>query len=340
MGSLRELHRPSGAIAFVSGAPSPSLAVAQAVAETSYRVPTIVVPSSGVLTQAAEVEGAHAATGVAWSTRGAPVSVAIGDSARDIAEKLGPGGSVVAFWAADGFEPTEVAALSRDRACLFGAGCPGGQVHLVNDGRVTSGRIAAMRFEPLAGPIVEASSACKLVTEPMTVTHLDRGMVTALDGEPALDALTAKAGGGRHGGLILVAIHDFGDPERYLVRPIRGIDPGRKAVAVAADLNVGDRISFAVRDPNSAKEGLSEAAKRAERHALGSQPTFGIFLSCSGRGRSLYGEADVDIRILKKRFPKIPIAGMHSAFEVVPWGLGSSKMQLMNGVFALFRAPS
>ncbi|NUP13168.1 MAG: hypothetical protein HOW73_44585 [Polyangiaceae bacterium] len=336
---MRELHRPSAAIAFVSGAPTPALAVAQAIADLSYRVPTLVVPSSGVLTQAAEVEGALAVTGVAWSARGASIRVAIGDTARDIGSSLGSGGSLASFWASDGFEPAEVSALSRDRQCLFGAGSPGNHVHLVDNGKVSSGRVAAMRFDG-GGPIVEASSACRLVSDSMTVTQIDRGMVTRLDGEPALDVLTAKAGGGRHGGLILVAIHDFSDPDRYLVRPIRGIDPGRKGVAIVGDLNVGDRVSFAVRDPACARDGLTEAARRAERHALGSQPTFGLYLSCAGRGRSLYGESDVDIRILKKRFPGIPIAGMHSAFEVVPWGIGSSKMQLMNGVFALFRAPS
>jgi hypothetical protein len=342
IGSLRELHRPSGAIVFVSGSPTPALAVAQTVAALSYRVPTLVVASSGVLTHAAEVEGAQAAAGVAWSfsPRDSPTRAAVADSARDLAGKLGSGGSVLAFWAAEGFEPAEAGALSRDRQCLFGAGSPGNLVHLVENGQVSSGRVAAMRFDGAAGPIVEAASACRLVSDAMTVTQLDRGMVTTLDGDPALDVLTAKAGGGRHGGLILAAVHDFGDPERYLVRPIRGIDPGRKAIAVAAELNVGDRISFAVRDPAAAREGLSDAARRAERHALGSQATFALYLSCAGRGRSLYGESDVDVRILKKRFPGIPIAGMHSAFEIVPWGISSSKMQLMNGVLALFRAPS
>lgn len=340
VGSLRELHRPSGAIAFVSGTPNPAAPVAKAIAETSYRVPTLVIPASGVLTHTAEVEGAHAATGVAWSARGGSVQLAVADSARELAAKLEPGGSLATFWASDGFEPAEIAVLCGDRSTVFGAGCVGSVLHLVEEGRVSSGRVGAIRFGGGAGPIVEASSACKLVSEPMTVTSVDRGMLLALDGEPALDALSAKAGGGRHGGLILIAVHDFADPERFLVRPIRGIDPSRKAVAVAADLNVGDRISFAVRDPASAREGLTEAARRAERHALGSQPTFAIYLSCTGRGRSLYGESDVDIRILKKRFPNLPIAGMHSAFEIVPWGVGSSKMQLMNGVLALFRAPS
>lgn len=323
----------------MSGSPTPALAVAHAVADTSYRVPTLVVPSAGVLTQAAEVEGAFAATGIAWS-RGGKVTVSVGDTVAAATDPLPKGGSLLVFFAADAFEPALAGAISRDRHTVFGAGCPGAAVHMVDEGRVRSGKIAVMRFEGAASPIVETGSACRLVTDAMTVTGLDRGLVTSLDDQPALDVLTAKAGGGRHGGLILVAVHELSDPDRFLARPIRGIDPSHKAIAVAGDLNVGDRISFAVRDPASAREGLTEAARRAERHVLGSQATFGIYLSCAGRGRSLYGEADVDIKILKKRFPNIPIAGMHGAFEIVPTGIGASKMQLMSGVFALFRAPS
>ncbi len=336
--ALRELFRPAGGVVFVSGSPNPSRIVAETVRDNPTQVPMLVVPSAGVLTAAGEVEGALAASGMVWSA--GKVRVAVGDSAREVGKQLGEGGVVVAFWAVDGFEPTEVGALARDRERVFGAGCPGPAVHAVEDGRIRSGRIAALRFEGGSSPIVEASSACRLVGEPMTVTEVERGMVLKLDDQPALDMLTARTGGGRQSGLVLLALHDFGDPDRYLVRPIRGIDPGRKAIAVAADLNVGDPVSFAVRDPAIAREALGEATRKIERQAVGSQPTFGLYLSCAGRGRSLYGESDVDLRILKKRFPGIPLAGMHAAFEVVPWGTGSSKMQLMNGVFALFRAAS
>jgi hypothetical protein len=46
------------------------------------------------------------------------------------------------------------------------------------------------------------------------------------------------------------------------------------------------------------------------------------------------------VRVLRRCFPKIPIAGMHAAFEIVPWAEGSARMQLMSGVIALFRAAS
>jgi len=336
--ALRELFRPCAGLVFVSGAPNPSRVVAEAVRDNPTQIPMLVVPSAGVLTASGEVEGALAASGMVWSAGRA--RLAVGDSAREIGKQLGDGGFVVAFWAVDGFDPADVAALARDRETVFGAGCPGGAVHAVEEGRIRSGRIAALKFEGGSSPIVEASTACRLVGEPMTVTELTHGMVTTLDGEPALDVLTSRTGGGRHSGLILVALHDPIDPEKYLVRPIRGIDPGRKAIAVAADLKPGDLISFAVRDPATAREALTAATRKIERQAVGSQPTFGLYLSCAGRGRSLYGESDIDLRILKKRFPGIPLAGMHGAFEVVPWGAGCSKMQLMNGVFALFRSAS
>ncbi len=338
MGALRELFRPAGALVFVSGTPSPAEAVAQAVRDAPTQLPALIVPAAGVITAGGELEGAMAATGMAWSS--GRVRVAVGDSAREIHDKLGDGGTLIAFWASDGFEPSEVGGLARGHEAVFGAGCPGGEVFAVDSGALRAGRIAALRFEGGSAPIVESSSACRLVTEPMTVTEIERGMILSLDDAPALEVLSQKTGGGRHGGLILVALHEDEPGERYLVRPIRGIDPGRKGIAVAAQLAVGARVSFAVRDPALAREALGEALRRSERQVAGSQPTFGLYLSCAGRGRSLYGESDVDVRILKKRFPGIPLAGMHGAFEVVPWSKGSSKMQLMNGVFALFRAAS
>jgi hypothetical protein len=335
---LRQLPKPTGALLFVSGVPSPALAIAQIVAHVAKGVSALVIPASGVLTESNEMEGVAAVAGVVWSVGKARCAAAA--SPDELSRILGDGGTTCAFFAADGFEDDEVTAMARTQRLLFGAGAPGPVVYAVREGQVDAGRIAAMRFDGVSVPIVEVSPACKLVTEQFVVTEMERSLVTRLDGEPALDVLSDKAGGGRHGGLILVAVHDHGHDDRFLVRPLRGIDPAKKAIAVAGDLKVGDVISFAVRDPMAAREDLIETARRAERQALGSAPTFAIYLSCSGRGRALYGEPDVDVRILKRRFPNVPIAGMHSAFEVVPWGAGAARMQLMSGVVALFRSPS
>lgn len=334
--ALRQVTRPGRAILFVSGTPSPAAVVAEVMAEIARSLEVIVVPSSGVLTEVGEAENVAAVAGVILGGR--PGSVAVGDHAEDLAPALDGARNLVVFHAAESFEQAELDALSRGRSSVFGAGAPGGAVWSVRGGVVTMGRIAAMRLDGGA-PIVEASAACKLVSEPLPVTEMDRSLVVRLGDEPALDAMSSRAGGGRFGGLILLAIHDKTDPARFVVRSLRGIDPGRKAISVAGHVEVGDTISFAVRDATAAREGLAEAARRAERQALGSTPTFALFLSCAGRGRALYGEPDGDVRVLRRCFPKLPIAGMHGAFEIVPDPAGA-RMQLMSGVIALFRAAS
>lgn len=334
--ALRQVSRPARAILFVSGTPSPAEAVAEAVAELARSIDALVVPAAGVLTEAGEAEGLPAVAGVVLGGRSG--SVALGASAESVAAELEGAKNLVLFHASEGFDSRELEVLSRGRASVFGAGAPGGAVLAVRAGAISTGRIAAMRLDGSA-PIIEASAACKLVSDPLLVTEMDRSFILRLADEPALDALSSRTGGGRFGGLILIAVHDKTDPSRFLVRSLRGIDPGRKAISVAGTIEVGDTISFAVRDQAAAREGLASAARRAERQAIGSTPTFALFLTCAGRGRALYGEADGDVRVLRRSLPKIPICGMHGAFEIVPDRDGA-RMQLMSGIIALFRAAS
>lgn len=336
--SMREIHRPSGAIVFVSGTPNPVGPVAQSLARASFGdVPTLVVPATGVLSETAEIEGAHAAAGITWSIGRA--RVAVGASGEEVASKLGPGGSVFVLFGPEAPEASEIDAIAKGRAMVFGAAATA-DIQLVKNGEVDKGRVAAVRFEGVGVPVVEAATACRLISEPMVVTQAARQTLAEIDGEPALDVLSKKAGGGRHGGLILVALHQPNHEDAPLFRTVRGIDPSKRTVALSGEVKPGDRISFAVRDPGVSRTNLSESTRRAEDLTRGSQPTFALYLGCTGRGRSLYGDSDVDLRLIKKRFASIPIAGLQSGFQIVPRGDGAAAMQIMSGVLALFRAPS
>jgi small ligand-binding sensory domain FIST len=99
------------------------------------------------------------------------------------------------------------------------------------------------------------------------------------------------------------------------------------------------RMAFAVRDGSRARADLEHTAARMHRETAGAQPAFGIYVSCAGRGASLYGAQDVDVRVIKHRFPELPFAGMHSSFEIAPHA-GAPTLQLYTGVFALFTRPS
>jgi small ligand-binding sensory domain FIST len=126
----------------------------------------------------------------------------------------------------------------------------------------------------------------------------------------------------------------------YLVRPVRGIDPTRRGVLVGPDAAPGAMLAFAARDADAARRNLEVAVREVANQVKGSAPRFALFLSCAGRGQGLYGAPGVDARILRQRFPDLPIAGMHSSFEIAPRGDGSARMQLYTGVLALFRSPS
>lgn len=124
------------------------------------------------------------------------------------------------------------------------------------------------------------------------------------------------------------------------MRPVRGIDPARRGVLIGPDAARGAKLAFAARDGAQARRNLECAAREVSEQARGSAPRFALFLSCAGRGQGLYGAPNVDARILRQRFPDLPIAGMHSSFEIAPRGDGTARMQLYTGVLALFRSPS
>jgi small ligand-binding sensory domain FIST len=172
-------------------------------------------------------------------------------------------------------------------------------------------------------------------------------MVLKVGGVPALEALSAsatasttKAGVEAPRPVVFVALAEEGSGDRYLVRPVRGVDPDRQGVLVGPEAQPGVRLAFAVRDAAAAKSGVETMAREVARDATGSAPSFALLFSCAGRGQGLYGAPDVETRILRQRLGDVPIAGMHAAFEITPWGAGKAKLALYTAVMALFRAPS
>lgn len=342
---------------FVSGALTQEIArVAELIRSAWRNVPVCVVPAAGTITERGEVEGASSAAGILWSGgRAAPLS--IGDAAPPAALRETLGGSpstVVLFprsdFAADMLEGVAAAAAG---ACIFGAGTVGGSaVAITATGEIIRGRAVGMAIFGLASPLVESSPACRLLTSLTTVEETSGGMVLRVGDSAALDALSAcvpelrsaaQSGGQQPQPVVFVALADAaGGPgaDRFVVRPVRGIDPTRRGVLVGPEVKPGMRLAFAVRDAALARSGLEGAARAVAQKAMGAAPRFAIYLSCAGRGQGLYGAADVESRILRQRFGDLPIAGMHSAFEIAPWAPGEAKIALYTGVLALFRSPS
>ena len=81
-------------------------------------------------------------------------------------------------------------------------------------------------------------------------------------------------------------------------------------------------------------------ARDIAHDASGSAVRFALLLTCAGRGQGLYGARDVESRIVRQRLGDVAVAGMHSAFELVPWADGDPRVALYTSVLSLFRSPS
>jgi small ligand-binding sensory domain FIST len=194
---------------------------------------------------------------------------------------------------------------------------------------------------------------------PLKVISKTRGsMVLEIEGAPALEVLSSVAENLEDQPLVFVALappvahgaaygehtpEGRGDrpPERpeVLIRAVQGVDPVRRGLLVSDEVRPGMRLAFAVRDAKAAREDLQTAVRELLREANGAAPRFGIYINCAGRGSSLYGQRDVDLKILKARLGELPLAGMQSSFEVSEVG-GKPALQLYTGVLSVFTAPS
>jgi small ligand-binding sensory domain FIST len=278
---------------------------------------------------------------------------------RALSNALGPAigdrcGAVVLFYRPDSFDPQLLEGLSAaaPSSCVFGAGAVGGAaIALTPAGDTLEGPAVGLVVTGMAPPIVEASSACRLLSDFAPIEEASGGMVIRIGGRPALDALAAcapglmeRGGGSTAQALVLAALGDgtAGEDgrERYVVRPLRGIDPARRAIAIGPEARPGVRFAFAVRDAAAAKADLESTVRTVSKHALGAAPRFAIYLSCAGRGQAFYHAQDVEVRILRQRFGDLPIAGMHSSFEIAPSAPGRARLSFHTSVLALFRSPS
>ena len=344
----------------------------------------LVAAGAGVLTERGEMERQSAtaglilegvrATGVGGEARVEAFAQALGDALR--AE---PSASAFVLVRADAFEEDlfgSIGATSRRSgmgqaegeaagrraagARVFGGGTlPERDVLLVHSGRLHAGPGAALLLSGMGPARIAAAPACRLLGPWRAATRTRGSMLLEIEGERALDVLSASAEGLPDQPLLLLAIEgapEDVEPERspwsglpslevpratsssILLRAIQGVDPSRGGVLVG-ELPPDARVAFAVRDGSTGRQALGDRLGALSRAVAGSAPRFGIYVNCAGRGAALYGAADVDTKLIRSRFGDLPLVGLQTAFELAPFGEVTA-LQLYTGVFALFCAPS
>jgi small ligand-binding sensory domain FIST len=355
--SFRGARSPSAGLVFLGGSLGDRVQeVGEALAQAALGFPILVASGAGVITERGELEAEPAATGLAFRG-GKPEAIVTtagthDDAASALATRLsalgrGSPATALVFTQSEGFSVDSIEPLlSAKTANIVGAGTPDAApiAAIDREGRLGLGMLGALLMRGLSPARIRSSPACRLLMPLRPITAARGPLLSEIGGEPALEVLQSAAAGLEGQPLVLTVLApepsaDEGARSELIVRGIQGVDPARQAIVLSGELKPGWRVAFAVRDAAAARADLELCTRDLARETAGAAPIFGVYVSCSGRGSALYDSPDVDLRVLRGRFPDVPLIGLHSAFEIAPFD-GRTAVHFYTGVLALFTAPS
>jgi small ligand-binding sensory domain FIST len=144
------------------------------------------------------------------------------------------------------------------------------------------------------------TQGCSPVGPAHTVTAMEDQIILELDGQSALEVLKADVGEllardlRQLAGYVHAAIPVSGsDTADYLVRNLIGLDAESGSLAVAEDLEVGDRLIFVRRDAASAVEDMQRMLDDLKRRA----------------GPNQFGDGAKKLGMIAETFGDIPVIG-------------------------------
>lgn len=228
---------------------------------------------------------------------------------------------------------------------IFGGGSlPGAQIYVVRNGKVEQGTAAGLVFLGRTMSQISTSSACRLLSPLGVITRVRGVTIQEIDHLSALERLGQSTIGLEEGSLVLLAVAGGECPldpagRSLALRPILGVDPTLGTIIIDQPLREGMAVAFAVRDAHSARTDFDAHLRALRSKSAGSAPGFGIYVSCAGRGSSLYKSPNVDSRLIASQFPNMPFVGLQSTYELAPLG-GSLTPQVYAGVLGVFSLPS
>ncbi len=224
---------------------------------------------------------------------------------------------------------------------------------------VFSGGLSGVVFGPEVRLISRVTQGCQSISPAHEITAVESNLVTKLDGEPALDVLlrdldisldrpqpaieTVRA-------TMVGLSHPGSDTVRrggdlgadVLVRHIIGLDPTRRAVAIADHPETGMRLTFVRRNAQAARADLmricaeireelepeEQTLETASALAAGFSPGIeagphparriagAVYVSCAGRGGPHFGAPSAEMQIVRHALGDVPLVGFFAGGEI------------------------
>jgi small ligand-binding sensory domain FIST len=196
----------------------------------------------------------------------------------------------------------------------------GGPVHIADD--VLRGGMSGVAFSDSVAVATRLTQGCTPLPGHHVITRAERNLVGYIDGRRALDVFKEAAGRKlsedlpRAAHTILVGLAIPGsESDDYLVRNIVGIDPQTGLLALNEYVETGRPLRFVRRDADSARQDL-ERVLGDLRATLPSAPKGGLYFSCVGRGRNLFGDDSVEPQLIRRHLGEMPLAGFFCNGEI------------------------
>jgi small ligand-binding sensory domain FIST len=194
-----------------------------------------------------------------------------------------------------------------------------------------------------AGVRTVVSQGCLPVGHDLVITRGEGNVIYELAGRPAVerlreqvDALDELARRKALRGLLVGLVIDENRPDYergdYLIRGILGGDEESGALVVGETVRPGQTLRFHIRDGASSRTDLREALATALE---GTRPAGALVFTCSGRGISMFGEADHDAALVADTLGGGGVAGFFCGGEIGPVG-GRAFMHGFTATLAVF----
>lgn len=204
-----------------------------------------------------------------------------------------------------------------------------GSTRLLIDDRVVDRGAVGLVLSGEVGIEAVVSQGCRPVGNPMSVTRCDGNVVLELAGRPALQRLEdllmslspedqAIASTGLQVGVMHDEYADTHEQGDYLIRNLVRIDVDRGAIVIADDVELGQTLSFQLRDPAAATDDLHRILEGWGASTTAGRAAGALLFSCNGRGEAFFSSSDHDAVTVRDELGGAEVAGYFAAGEIGP----------------------
>lgn len=176
---------------------------------------------------------------------------------------------------------------------------------------------------------VVVSQGCRPIGEPFIITKAEQNVLYELAGKPPIEVLKeifsklpAKdqklAQHSLFVGLVRDERRSHFERGDFLIRNIVGADESSGALAVGEMLETGQTLQFQLRDAEASEQDLKMLLEKLCARGTAVQPEGALLVSCCGRGKSLFGVPDHDVKLIQSKRGPLPMTGFFANGEFGP----------------------